>query len=64
MPAWKGANEKESPSDGCGSAPDRVLALVTVIRVGAGTATTFLKGANRHQLLAAASVGRASPTLF
>jgi O-antigen/teichoic acid export membrane protein len=34
----------------------QVLALVTVIRVGAGTATTFLKGANRHQLLAAASV--------
>jgi O-antigen/teichoic acid export membrane protein len=35
----------------------QLLALVTLIRVGAGTATTLLKGANRHQLLAAASVG-------
>lgn len=35
----------------------QILAFTTVIRVGAGTATTVLKGAGRHQLLAAASVG-------
>ena len=35
----------------------QILAIITVIRVGAGTATMVLKGAGRHQLLASASVG-------
>jgi O-antigen/teichoic acid export membrane protein len=34
----------------------RILAIVTAIRVGAGAATTLLKGANRHQMLAATSM--------
>jgi O-antigen/teichoic acid export membrane protein len=35
----------------------QILAVATAIRVGAGSATTLLKGANRHRLLAAASIG-------
>ena len=50
---WVGARVPEMR----GSVPVlQILAIATVVRVGAGTATTVLKGANRHQLLASASV--------
>jgi O-antigen/teichoic acid export membrane protein len=53
IPVWVGTGLPEMR----GSSPVlQLLAVVTVIRVGAGTATTVLKGANRHQLLAGASV--------
>jgi O-antigen/teichoic acid export membrane protein len=53
IPVWLGTRLPEMQ----GTIPLlQLLAVVTVIRVAAGTATTVLKGANRHQLLAAASV--------